>query len=235
MTSKRELYDLTPPTPRWIRAVVALLLSGLAMAGCSFVPDRSQLADQNNPSRPGSLRARGVATPGVEPPRLVALRAVKSAGRRRAAVARAGSPRAAVTRLRRWIVIGAPTLPLLYDSEVKRYLGSRLILRSLAPLKGQSSRARVTQDRVDGGAIVEVTTSNPGAPSVDRYFVVRSRGSWVIRYDSALTAQIGQQVLSSSGPDGAPSEATVARGEKTKDAVVSRFVPKSLVDRLTAP
>lgn len=140
------------------------------------------------------------------------------------------------------MVLGAPTLSLLYDPAVTRYLGSRLILQSLAPLRGSTSSARFSEVRVDDGAIVEVTTRNPsGVPTVDKYFALRRRGLWVIRYDSVLATQIGQLAQNASSPAGAPSpegvpsEEAVLAGENAKDAIVDRFVPESLIDRLIAP
>lgn len=222
--------------------MIGLSLCGPVVAAGSLGPSPQYPSKQEDDDRPTTLREPVNLTvgPGDDSPRLVAARDSSSAGRG-APVAPVRSPRSAVRRLRRWVAMDAPTLPLLYDPAVVRYLGSRLILKSLAPLGNVALRAKLSQDRVNGGVIVMADVRNPGSPAtIDKYLVIRSRGSWLVRYDSVLTAQIGQLAQESAqgnpSPDqGAPSQAAVVAGENTKDAIVSRLVRSSLIDRLTAP
>lgn len=218
--------------------MVGLLLCGTVVAAGSLGPAPRYPSKQEDNDRPTTLREPLNLTVGHgdDSPRLVAARDSSSA-RRGAPVAPARSPRAAVRRLRRWVAIGAPTLPFLYDPAVVRYLGSRLILQSLAPLLNVSLRAKLRQDRVDGGVIVMANVRNPGSPpTIDKYLVIRRQGSWLVRYDSVLTAQIGQLAQKSAqGGRDAASQRAVAAGEKAKDSIVSRLAPSSLIDRLTAP
>lgn len=225
-----------------IAAAIGVLLSGMVVAAGSLSPVPPYPSKQEDDLRPKTLRESVSSTlgPGQAPPRLVAARG-SSRVAREAPVTRARSPRSAVRRLRRWVAMGVPTLPFLYEPTVARYLGARLILQSLAPLRNLPLGGKLRQDRVDGGVIVVANGRNPGnPPTIDRYLVIRKQGSWLIRYDSALTAQIGQLAQKSfrgnQSPDqGAPNQAAAEASENVKDAIVSRFIPRSLIDRLAAP
>lgn len=204
---------LRPLAPHYARRVptTRLMLTAGAISVAGFV---AACGGNNDPTDGSPATKGGAAASGVSsnPP--------------------VDSARAAVSRLRRWVNTGAPTVVTAYDPKTLQFLGTETLLRVLSPLKSSIlSGERLSEEKTQLGTLVTVETRQRGAPPTYTGYLLTKKGDqWLVGYDGLLASQIVATVQASrqakidpKAKD--PSPEAVASGQAAMVRYVTLFAP----------
>lgn len=201
---------LGPPRLRAVRAA-RLILTAVAISALSVVAACSGDGDPPDRSPATTTRVPAGAVPSNPP---------------------AKSAEEAVTRLRRWINVGSPTVVTAYDPKTIKFLGTETLLRVLSALKGTlPPGAKLSEEKTQLGTLVTVEAKRPGVPlSYTGYLLIKKNGQWLVEYDGLLASNLAsivqtRQQAKIDPKAKTPSPQAVASGQAALLRFITLFAP----------